>query len=104
MKSILKCRVLRHGQQILPPFELKYYGAGEGAPVLSQGAGTDDRLRKPHAAVRMWFLPTLQWGPSRIARCPDAIDALLEMKTFELRRNSLDRAVERLEQLVREGR
>ena len=104
MKSIVKCRVLRHGQQILPPFALTYSGAWEGGPDLPGISGENNSLQSPHAVARTWFWPTLQWGPSQIARYPDAIDALLEVKAFELCDNSLDRAVERLKQLVREGR
>lgn len=104
MKLIVKCRVLRHGQQILPPFARTNSGAWEGGPDLPHVSGENDSLQSPHAVACLWFLPTLQWGPSQIARYPDAIDALLEVKAFELRYNSLDRAVERLRQLVREGR
>jgi hypothetical protein len=104
MKLIVKCRVLWHGQQILPPFALTYSGEWEDGPDLPDVSGENDSLHSPYAVARTRFSPTLQCGPSQTARYPDAIDALLEVKTFELRYNSLDRAVERLRQLVREGR
>lgn len=58
----------------------------------------------PRAIARMYLWQTVQCMPYETSRHLKAIDALLEVPTFELRYNSLEWAEERLRQLVREGR
>jgi len=58
----------------------------------------------PRVVGRMYLWQTIRCMPYETSRHLKAIDALLEVKTFELRYNSLEWAVERLKQLVREGR
>lgn len=96
MELIVQCNVLWLGQPISPPSTLARSGARNNRPDEPCGSVANDPLRSPHALARMWSRSTPQFGPSQIARYPNAIEALLELKTFELRYNSLDRAVERL--------
>lgn len=58
----------------------------------------------PRAVGRMYFWQTVRCMPYETSQHLKAIDELLEAKTFELRYNSLEWAVERLKQLVCEGR
>lgn len=57
----------------------------------------------PRAVARMYLWQTVRCMPYETSRHLKEIDALLNVNMFELRYNSLDWAVERLKQLVREG-
>lgn len=71
---------------------------------LARDAGREELAPFPRAVARMCLWQSVQCVPHETARQLEAIDGLLEVKTFELRYNSLESAVERLKQLVREGR
>lgn len=71
---------------------------------LARNAGEEKLAPFPRAVARMCLSQTVQCVPFETARHLDAIDALLDVPTFELRYNSLEWAEERLRQLVREGR
>jgi hypothetical protein len=71
---------------------------------LARNAGEEELVPFPRAVARMCLWQTVQCVPHETARHLEAIDALLEVRTFELRYNSLAWAEERLRQLVREGR
>lgn len=70
---------------------------------LARGAREEVLVPFPRALARMCLSQTVHCVPFQTARHLEAIDALLEVKTFELRYNSLEWAEERLRQLVREG-
>ena len=71
---------------------------------LARNAGGEDLVPFPRAVARMCLWQTVRCVPFHTSRHLKAIDALLEVETFELRYDSLDWAVNRLKQLVREGR
>lgn len=71
---------------------------------LSRHAGKEELVPFPRAVARMCLWQTVHCMPYDTDRQLKTIDALLEVQTFELRYDSLDWAVERLKQLVREGR
>ncbi|HEV2136045.1 MAG TPA: hypothetical protein VGR47_17540 [Terracidiphilus sp.] len=104
MNLIVKCRVSRHGQPISPPFVLECTRARGEERKLPDDAGAIATRRSPRAGAHMYFWQLMQCVWYQTTHHPNSIDALLEVKAFELRYNSLDRAVERLRQLVREGR
>lgn len=70
---------------------------------LARNTGMEELAPFPRAVARMFLWQTVQCVPFDTGRHLQKIDELLELKTFELRYNSLDWAVERLERLVREG-
>lgn len=71
---------------------------------LARNSGMEELVPFPRAVARMFFWQTVQCKPFQTSRHLKAIDALLELKTFELRYNSLEWAIDRLGQLMREGR
>lgn len=71
---------------------------------LTRDAGAEELVPFPRAVARMYLWQSVQCVPYETPRQLEAIDGLLEVKIFELRYNSLEWAVERLKQLVREGR
>ena len=71
---------------------------------LARNTDTQDLVPFPRAVARMFLWQTVQCMPYETDRHLRAIDALLDVETFELRYNSLEWAVDRLRQLVREGR
>lgn len=102
--------------------------AGVGKPSIELPIGTGDAIRRsstakvrymvflarnvdkeeltpfPRAVGRMYLWQTVQCMPYQTTRHLEAIDALLDARTYELRYNSLEWAIERLTQLIREGR
>lgn len=71
---------------------------------LARNSEKEELADFPRAVARMYLWQTVQCVPYQTARHLAAIDALLEVQTFELRYKSLEWAEERLRQLVREGR
>lgn len=57
----------------------------------------------PRAVARMYLWQTAQCMPYQMNRHLETIENLLDLKIVELRYNSLEWAIERLEHLVREG-
>jgi len=70
---------------------------------LARNAAAKELTQFPRAVARMFLWQTVHCVPFETNRHLEKIDELLELKTFELRYDSLDWAVERLERLVREG-
>jgi hypothetical protein len=71
---------------------------------LERNVDKEELVPFPRAVARMYLWQTVQCMPYETERHLKAIDALLDAETFELHYNSLDWAIERLTQLVREGR
>ena len=71
---------------------------------LERNVDTEELTPFPRSVGRMYFWQTVQCMPYETHRHLEAIDALLEVEMFALRYNSLEWAIERLTQLVREGR
>jgi hypothetical protein len=102
--------------------------AGVGKPSIEMQINVDDAIRVsttakarylvflqrnvedeeltpfPRAVARMYLWQRVQCMPYQTSRHLQAIDALLQGETYELRYNSLDWAIARLTRLVREGR
>jgi hypothetical protein len=71
---------------------------------LVRSPGKEELTEFPRAVARMYLWQTVQCMPYQTNRHLAAIDALLDVQTFELRYQSLAWAVERLRLLVQEGR
>lgn len=71
---------------------------------LDRNAHKEELTPFPRAVGRMYLWQTVRCMPYESSRHLKAIDALLEVEVYELRYNSLDWAVDRLQRLVREGR
>ena len=71
---------------------------------LRRDAGKQELAPFPRAVARMYLWQRAHCMPYQANRHLQAIDTLLGVETFELRYSSLDWAIGRLAQLVREGR
>lgn len=71
---------------------------------LERNVDKEELCPFPSEVVSMYLWQTVRCMPYETDRHLKAIHSLLELKTFALRYNSLDWAVERLKQLAHEGR
>ena len=110
-----------HGRQVMrragvgkPSIELPIYATSDIRRAatakarylvfLARNTGGEELIPFPRAVARMFLWQSVQCMPYETDRHLKAIDALLNSEIFELRYNSLEWAVNRLGQLMREGR
>jgi len=71
---------------------------------LKRNVAAEELAMFPGSVARLYLEQRVHCMPYQISRHLQAIEALLEVETLELRYNNLDWAIERLTRLVHEGR